>query len=793
MRVSPTRTFYLNTKALVYVSVFLKEWAPFQWVPLALAMFGIVFNAIPAMADKITVRGADIVYNDTLETMVASGNAELIHPQFKVFADRITYNKKTQLITGDNNIELIQQNQVILSDSFAYNAKTNEMAINQLLLELTTEKNQQFFAKANEFSDHGTVKKGKKGRLTTCSFDPPHYYLEADSFTIYPDRRIIGQNVTLVNPVLFLPLGFWSPAYIFELGKRKVIYLMPVMGTNIIEGGFLKNQIDYVLNDYWTGEGYIDVLSKKGLGMGTRLNYTNYDNMDGDLYYYGVSDTEYNTKEWNQTLKLSDENTLSTHIQSKNMYLINGGVARSDAHHIKFEKESIDATHKASYEFNQSHQSSIKPKTYRMNYSNRSDSNDSIELNINHSETAINSDSITVRNQSKIGYDVSNTNSVSYYQKEMAANDARKESYLKVNHGFSKTIDDVGRVNASFDYYFDTDNDTVTEDVRNHIVQKVPEIDLSLNQYKLNSEWHIRQTFQYGYYDEAYFISSLNKQRRFSGSRLSTTQSLNGNYEFDFLNGELGIDSSYTQYYYSTSDQTYTLGINSSYQTDAFSFLKTNTSHTRKWGPKQGNTPFYFDERDITEKNELTETITLYALSPEKYAFSYSTGYNWIVDYQLDNAFKLLIRPNHMFNAVFRTTYLLRQKRYSNLVSNFEYRPSKLFNTNIQANYDLNEGELISLNHMVSGSTSRQWENRWIFSAYFTYAPKYKQNYQLQTLTLTKDLHERKLTLMYNRVLEEFRFQFTINAFPENTFGFTNNKYESFRLEGVFDDESVQR
>jgi len=126
-------------------------------------------------------------------------------------------------------------------------------------------------------------------------------------------------------------------------------------------------------------------------------------------------------------------------------------------------------------------------------------------------------------------------------------------------------------------------------------------------------------------------------------------------------------------------------------------------------------------------------------------------------------------------------------------VSNFEYRPSKLFNTNIQANYDLNEGELISLNHMVSGSTSRQWENRWIFSAYFTYAPKYKQNYQLQTLTLTKDLHERKLTLMYNRVLEEFRFQFTINAFPENTFGFTNNKYESFRLEGVFDDESVQR
>ena len=79
------------------------------------------------------------------------------------------------------------------------------------------------------------------------------------------------------------------------------------------------------------------------------------------------------------------------------------------------------------------------------------------------------------------------------------------------------------------------------------------------------------------------------------------------------------------------------------------------------------------------------------------------------------------------------------------------------------------------------------------FRAYFTYAPSNNQNYQLQTLSLTKDLHERKLTLLYNRLLEEYRFQFTINAFPENQFGFTTNKYEDFRVEGVLDDNSIQR
>ena len=208
---------------------------------------------------------------------------------------------------------------------------------------------------------------------------------------------------------------------------------------------------------------------------------------------------------------------------------------------------------------------------------------------------------------------------------------------------------------------------------------------------------------------------------------------------------------------------------------------------------RKGNTPFYFDELEQLEKNELRESITLYLLSPQKYALKYSSGYNWVVDYQLDNEFELRIRPNQIFKSLFRTTYLLQQHRYSPLVSRFDVIPNKRLSTSLQANYDLNEGEMINLNHLVSWNTSSSWERRWIIKAYMTYAPKVKQNYQLETLSLTKDLHERKLTIMYNRLLEEYRFQFTINAFPDNNIGFTTNKNESFRLEGVFDDESIQR
>lgn len=760
----------------------------------SLILILLLFTAIQLDAKKISIKGLDISYSEDQQTMVASGNAELIHPDFKILADKIEYNKKTDLIHGKNNVEMIQNNQIILSDNFSYHTKTNVISINQLNLELTTKKKgQQVYAKADYFSDHNQYKSGTYGQLTTCGFDPPHYFLEAESFIIYPEKRIIGQNVRLVNPVLFLPLGFWSPAYVFDLGKRKVIYLMPVIGSNQIEGGFFKSQVDYVLTNHWTGEAFIDYLSKKGIGLGTRLNYNNLDNLDGDIYYYGITDTKYNIKEWNQTIQLSNEDKLTTHLQSKKMYLIQGGTAASDKNLISFEKKAIDGTHTAVYSFDQSHLSTLTPKDYHISYSKKGDDSSATRLSYKRSENSVKSDAINIENSQFIGHNIKSQSNVSFYQKEMTQNDLRKDSYLKTQQSFSKQFKDFGTVKTSIDYYFDTDSDTVTEDIKNHVVQKTPEIDLALNSIQLNDAWNINQSYQYGYYTEQYFITSLNKQREYSQSRFNLNQNLNGKYSYDFMNGQLSLTTFYNQYYYASGDQTFTVGNNTTYETDSFSFFKTKTSHNRTWIPNNGNTPFYFDEREQIEKNELRETLTLYILSPQKYALKYSSGYNWIVNYQLDNEYELLLRPNNVFRSLFRTTYLLQQRRYSPLVGRFDITPSKMFETSLQANYDLNEGEMINLNHVISGSTSRQWENRWIFKAYFTYAPKYNQDYQLQTLSLTKDLHERKLTLMYNRLLEEYRFQFTINAFPDNRLGFTSNKYESFRLEGVFDDESVQR
>ncbi len=59
-------------------------------------------------AEKVKIKGLDISYSENNQKMIASGNAELIHPDFKIFADLIRYNKVTGIIEGINNVEMIQ-------------------------------------------------------------------------------------------------------------------------------------------------------------------------------------------------------------------------------------------------------------------------------------------------------------------------------------------------------------------------------------------------------------------------------------------------------------------------------------------------------------------------------------------------------------------------------------------------------------------------------------------------------------------------------------------------------------
>ena len=61
----------------------------------------------------------------------------------------------------------------------------------------------------------------------------------------------------------------------------------------------------------------------------------------------------------------------------------------------------------------------------------------------------------------------------------MSSNDLRKDQYLKANNQFSRSLNGVGTIKTTLDYTIDLDQDNVTEDIKNHVVQKLPEIDMT--------------------------------------------------------------------------------------------------------------------------------------------------------------------------------------------------------------------------------------------------------------------------------------------------------------------------
>ena len=126
---------------------------------LTLIISLIITTTISTYGEKISIKGIDISYNEDKKTMIVSGNAQLIHPKFTIFADQISYNQQTNIINGYNNVELNQNNQVILSDSFTFNSSTNQLDIENLLIEFSTsKKNQQIYITAIEFSDQDSKK-----------------------------------------------------------------------------------------------------------------------------------------------------------------------------------------------------------------------------------------------------------------------------------------------------------------------------------------------------------------------------------------------------------------------------------------------------------------------------------------------------------------------------------------------------------------------------------------------------------------------------------------------------------
>lgn len=120
--------------------------------------------------------------------------------------------------------------------------------------------------------------------LTTCTYDRPHYQLDARDIDLRPGKRIILRHVNfdllghriLTIPYLSIPLDNRREGYTPEIGKTPD------------QGYYIKTKWDIPTRGPMDALAYVDYFEKLGLGVGGRVRYWSNLN-EGYVRVYGIT------------------------------------------------------------------------------------------------------------------------------------------------------------------------------------------------------------------------------------------------------------------------------------------------------------------------------------------------------------------------------------------------------------------------------------------------------------------------------------------------------------------------
>lgn len=124
--------------------------------------------------------------------------------------------------------------------------------------------------------------------FTTCDFPPGamHYEFSSEKIEIYPNDKLIASDTSFTlhgNTLYTLPTLNLS---LDPRARRRRSSLIPQVGTNSVDGLFIRNSIDYAFDERNFGTVLLDYYSKTGIGRGVQHFYSLGDKGEGNLYLY---------------------------------------------------------------------------------------------------------------------------------------------------------------------------------------------------------------------------------------------------------------------------------------------------------------------------------------------------------------------------------------------------------------------------------------------------------------------------------------------------------------------------
>ncbi|MFA5059118.1 MAG: LPS assembly protein LptD [Candidatus Omnitrophota bacterium] len=235
----------------------------------------------------VEINGDQVEFIVEKNMVIATGNVSILQNDTKLTCDRVEFSRDTNLATAQGHVVLRTPQGSISGDQLVYNFET-----------MTGDFHGATIASHPYYGAGESVSKVaenqiqmKKGYLTTCDLEKPHFKLASKKLDIYPGKKAVARNVTMrfgKVPVMYIP------KYSQILNDKPRVTYTP--GFDREWGAFLLQSWRYYFSEDFKGIIHLDYRERKDFASGVDLNYNTKNMGGGSIRTYYMNERNITSK-----------------------------------------------------------------------------------------------------------------------------------------------------------------------------------------------------------------------------------------------------------------------------------------------------------------------------------------------------------------------------------------------------------------------------------------------------------------------------------------------------------------
>jgi len=254
--------------------------------------------------DPVQLTADFMTYDREREIYRGQGNVQISQLDQMLRADIVDYNQRTQVAHATGNVVYTEGEDRLECDFLEINLETKEGWIRRGKLFYERE---NFYLSGDQIEKLGENRyRIDQGKFTTCDGERPswHFTCKKADVTLEGLAKVKGATFRIKDyPFLYFPY-FIFPAKI----KRQSGLLIPSLGSSSSEGIKFKNAYYWAISPNTDATFYLDLATKKGVGLGGEYRYVTSDKSSGRLFGYFIDEnSSYQNEKYSRLLDREKE------------------------------------------------------------------------------------------------------------------------------------------------------------------------------------------------------------------------------------------------------------------------------------------------------------------------------------------------------------------------------------------------------------------------------------------------------------------------------------------------------